>query len=55
VTPTLTVLAHDVVALGAHAARRLLDVVGGAEPQAHQDATPALVARDSTGPARAGS
>lgn len=52
VSPSLTVLAHDVVALGAHTARRLLDVVGGAEPEAHQDATPVLRVRESTGPAR---
>lgn len=51
VTPSLTVLAHDVVALGGHAARRLLEVIGGAEPAAHQDATPVLRVRESTGSA----
>ncbi|WP_416903624.1 LacI family DNA-binding transcriptional regulator [Micromonospora echinospora] len=49
VTPALTALGHDVVALGAHAARRLLDVIDGAAPSTHQDATPTLRVRASTG------
>lgn len=53
VTPALSALGHDVVALGAHAARRLLDVIDGAEPAAHQDGTPELRIRTSTGPAPA--
>lgn len=48
--PPLTALSHDVVAFGAHAARRLFDVVGGAEPAAFLDSTPQLVVRGSTGP-----
>ncbi|WP_116950147.1 LacI family DNA-binding transcriptional regulator [Jiangella endophytica] len=51
VTPSLTALGHDVLALGAHAARRLLDVIDGVEPAAFQDATPTLRVRASTGPA----
>lgn len=51
VTPGLTALSHDVVALGAEAARRLLDVIDGAEPADHQEATPMLQIRASTGPA----
>lgn len=53
-TPSLTALGHDVAALGAHAARRLLDVIDGVEPAAFQDATPTLRVRASTGPAPAG-
>ncbi|WP_308798110.1 LacI family DNA-binding transcriptional regulator [Agromyces silvae] len=53
VTPALTALSHDVAALGAHAARRLLDAVDGAAAGAHQDATPTLRIRASTGPAPA--
>jgi len=53
VTPKLTALGHDVVALGAHAARRLLDVIDGAESYAYQDATPTLQRRASTGRAPA--
>ena len=49
--PKLTALSHDVVAFGAHAARRLFDVVAGAEPQAFLDSTPHLIVRGSTGPA----
>ncbi|WP_262001918.1 LacI family DNA-binding transcriptional regulator [Microbacterium sp. Mcb102] len=51
VTPGLTALSHDVVALGAEAARRLLDVIDGAEPAVYQEATPMLQIRASTGPA----
>lgn len=53
VTPGLTALSHDVVALGAQAARRLLDVIDGAEPTVYQEATPMLQIRASTGPAPA--
>lgn len=49
--PSLTALSHDVVNFGAHVARRLFDVVGGAEPEAYLDSTPALQVRGSTGPA----
>ncbi|NYD68480.1 LacI family DNA-binding transcriptional regulator [Agromyces atrinae] len=50
VTPPVTALGHDIVALGAHAARRMLAVIDGAEPAAHQEATPTLQIRASTGP-----
>ncbi len=49
--PRLTALSHDVVAFGAHAARRLFDVLGGAAPEAFLDSTPRLTVRESTGPA----
>ncbi|WP_116284410.1 LacI family DNA-binding transcriptional regulator [Subtercola boreus] len=52
VHPKLTALSHDVSALGAHAASRLLDVIGGTPPAAHQDVTPRLLVRASTGPHR---
>ncbi|WP_102193691.1 LacI family DNA-binding transcriptional regulator [Microbacterium aurantiacum] len=47
--PKLTTLSHDVVAFGAHAARRLFDVLGGATPAAYLDSTPRLEVRESTG------
>lgn len=53
--PKLTTLSHDVVAFGAHAARRLFDVLGGASPDAFLDSTPRLEVRESTGPAPAAS
>ncbi|MCD2440886.1 LacI family transcriptional regulator [Agromyces sp. SYSU K20354] len=46
--PPLTALSHDVVNFGAHVARRLFDVVGGAEPAAFLDSTPELRVRGST-------
>ena len=49
--PQLTALSHDVVAFGSHVARRLFDVVDGAEPQSFLDSTPTLVPRGSTGTA----
>ena len=49
--PRLTSLSHDVVNFGAHVARRLFDVVGGAAPEADLDSTPVLQPRESTGPA----
>jgi len=51
VYPKLTAVGHDVMALGAHAASRLLEVIAGAPPASHQDATPRLRVRASTGPA----
>lgn len=54
VAPALTALGHDVVALGAHAARRLLDVIDGAQQSVHQDAVPRLQVRASTGRAPTG-
>ncbi|MGC0239603.1 LacI family DNA-binding transcriptional regulator [Arthrobacter sp. SD76] len=50
--PPLTALSHDVIATGAHVARRLFDVLDGAAPAAFPDSTAALIARGSTGPAR---
>lgn len=49
--PPLTALSHDIVAFGAHVARRLFDVIAGAEPAAFLDSTPTLHPRGSTGPA----
>ena len=46
--PKLTALSHDVVAFGAHVARRLFDVVEGSAPEAFLDSTPQLVVRGST-------
>jgi len=46
--PPLTALSHDVVGFGAHVARRLFDVIDGAEPAAFLDSTPALRERGST-------
>ncbi|MGN5734555.1 LacI family DNA-binding transcriptional regulator [Arthrobacter psychrochitiniphilus] len=48
--PTLTALSHDVVAFGSHTARRLFDVIDGAEPRAFLDSTPHVMQRGSTGP-----
>ncbi|MEQ6897104.1 LacI family DNA-binding transcriptional regulator [Microbacterium sp. KR10-403] len=51
--PPLTALSHDVVAFGAHVARRLFEVIDGAKPGAFLDSTPALRERGSTAaPAR---
>jgi DNA-binding LacI/PurR family transcriptional regulator len=52
--PRLSALSHDVVAFGAHAARRLFEVLGGAQPAAHLDSTPSLIVRESMGPANRG-
>ncbi len=46
--PKLTALSHDVVAFGSHVARRLFDVVEGAEPATFLDSTPQLRARGSS-------
>ena len=48
--PTLSAMSHDVIAFGAHVARRLFEVVAGAEASAHLDSTPRLQARGSTAP-----
>lgn len=47
--PKLTALSHDVVAFGAHVARRLFDVVDGAPVASFLDSTPRLRVRGSTG------
>lgn len=52
--PAITALAHDSMAYGAHAARRLLDVIDGAPAQPHLDSAHALVPRGSTSPPRRG-
>ncbi len=49
--PSITALAHDPMAYGAHVARRLFEVIDGAPPQAHLDSAHTLVPRGSTSPA----
>lgn len=49
--PSLSAMGHDVPAYGAHATRRLLEIVAGGEPGSFPDATPVLTPRGSTGPA----
>jgi DNA-binding LacI/PurR family transcriptional regulator len=46
--PPLTALNRNVSAYGAHSVRRLLEVVGGADPGSYRDATPSLVPRGTT-------
>ena len=48
--PELSAMSHDVMAFGAHVARRLFGLLDGAEPAAYLDSTPRLVSRGSTGP-----
>ena len=48
--PKLTALSHDVVAFGSHVARRLFDVVEGADAATFLDSTPELQVRGSTAP-----
>lgn len=48
--PQLSAMSHDVVAFGAHVARRLVDLVDGAAPAAFEEQTPTLLARGSTAP-----
>jgi DNA-binding LacI/PurR family transcriptional regulator len=50
VHPALTALKRDIVAYGAHAAERLLELLGGAAVRDLEDALPHLVARGSTAP-----
>jgi DNA-binding LacI/PurR family transcriptional regulator len=50
VHPALTALKRDIVAYGAHAAERLLELLGGATVRDLEDALPHLVARGSTAP-----
>lgn len=45
--PQLAALTHDVVSFGAHVARRLFDVLAGAEPASFLDSTPKLAVRGS--------
>lgn len=46
--PPLTAMGHDVIGFGAHTARRLFDLIHGAEPGSFIDATPTLRARGTT-------
>jgi DNA-binding LacI/PurR family transcriptional regulator len=50
VHPALTALKRDIVAYGAHAAERLLELLGGAAVRDLEDAMPHLVARGSSAP-----
>ncbi|GAA2098603.1 LacI family DNA-binding transcriptional regulator [Microlunatus panaciterrae] len=52
--PQLSAMSHDVVAFGAHVARRLFAVLEGAPPAAHLDSTPQFRRRGSTTPPRTG-
>ncbi|WP_433391038.1 LacI family DNA-binding transcriptional regulator [Micromonospora sp. KLBMP9576] len=54
VHPPLTALGRDIPAYGAHAARQLLAVIGGAPAGRIQDETAHLTPRGSTAPPRAG-
>lgn len=49
--PAITALAHDPMAYGAHAARRLFEVIDGAPPRAYLESPHTLVPRGSTSPA----
>lgn len=48
--PQITALSHDAMAYGAHAGRRLLEVIDGAPLEAHAEAAHLLVPRGSTSP-----
>jgi DNA-binding LacI/PurR family transcriptional regulator len=50
VRPALTVVRRDIVGLGQHAARLLLEAIAGEPPRDVQDQTPSLTVRASTGP-----
>lgn len=52
VHPPLTAMSLDIAAYGAHAARRLLDLVAGKAPENVCNSTAVLVPRGSTAPAR---
>ncbi|MBA8793491.1 DNA-binding LacI/PurR family transcriptional regulator [Friedmanniella endophytica] len=49
-TPQLSAMSHDVVAFGAHVARRVTDLVDGAAIGTFQERTPVMLARGSTAP-----
>jgi DNA-binding LacI/PurR family transcriptional regulator len=49
--PALTALRRDIAEIGCGAARLLREVVDGHHPAHVKEATPQLLARDSTGPA----
>ncbi|MEU4190560.1 LacI family DNA-binding transcriptional regulator [Kribbella sp. NPDC026611] len=48
--PALTAMSHNIVGYGAEVTHRLLDLLNGAQPQAHLYSTPLLIIRDSSGP-----
>ena len=48
--PQLSAMSHDVVAFGAHVARRLFGLLQGESPAAHLDSTPQFRPRGSTAP-----
>jgi DNA-binding LacI/PurR family transcriptional regulator len=52
VHPSLTAMSRDIPAYGAHAARLLLDVIGGGPATAIRDKPAHLIPRGSTGPPR---
>ncbi|HEX4834428.1 MAG TPA: LacI family DNA-binding transcriptional regulator [Trebonia sp.] len=52
--PPLTAMARDIAWIGSTAARLLRELAAGQHPGHAQEPSPALIARDSTGPAPAG-
>ena len=48
--PTLSAMSRDIHALGSHSARRMLDLLAGAEPAAHRDSQAEILPRGSTAP-----
>ena len=46
--PTLSAMSRDIPALGMHSARRMLDLLAGAEPAAHRDSQAEFLPRGST-------
>ncbi|WP_152361539.1 LacI family DNA-binding transcriptional regulator [Microlunatus speluncae] len=50
--PALSAMSHDVMAYGAHAARRMFETIEGNASGAYLDSTPTLTERGSTGPPR---
>jgi DNA-binding LacI/PurR family transcriptional regulator len=47
--PTLSAMSRDISSLGMHTARRMLDLLAGAEPAAHRDSQAEILPRGSTG------
>ncbi|GAA2096495.1 LacI family DNA-binding transcriptional regulator [Kitasatospora saccharophila] len=54
VRPALTALSWDIQAYGLHTAQVLLELIDGLPPRSHQERTPVLTVRGSTGAAPAG-
>lgn len=48
--PPLSAMNRDIAAYGAHAVRRLLEIISGVDPGSYWDATPSLVPRGTTAP-----